>query len=81
MFSSASKAESRRNSSVRQSAPDAGGMRAPGAAGAGGVGAVAGAGAGEIIGPYFLAQRTPQYRRTLDEAAELHRYMLVFSRR
>eukprot|EP00802_Teleaulax_amphioxeia_P015378 Tamp_15468.p1 GENE.Tamp_15468~~Tamp_15468.p1 ORF type:complete len:340 (-),score=41.63 Tamp_15468:520-1539(-) len=57
VFSSASKAASRRNSSVRDSAPP---LSTPGA--------------GEIFGPYFLAQRTPHYRESLDEAAMQQRH-------
>ena len=64
VFSSASKAASRRNSSVRASAPDSSntdtGHQTPGP--------------GEFFGPYFQAQRTPHYRQTLQDAAEQHRW-------
>ena len=65
VFSSASKAASRRNSSLRASAPSdssSADVRAPPP------------GPGEIWGPNFYAERTPQYRQTLQEAAERQRW-------
>jgi hypothetical protein len=66
VFSSASQAASRRNSSMRASAPVTGtsyGDEAPSPS----------PGPGEIFGPNFYAQRTPVYRQSLGDAAERRR--------
>ncbi len=63
VFSSASQAASRRNSSMRASAPVTGTSHGPSPS----------PGPGEIFGPNFYAQRTPVYRQSLGDAAERRR--------
>jgi len=63
VFSSASQAASRRNSSMRASAPVTGSSHVP----------FPSPGPGEIFGPNFYAQRTPVYRQSLGDAAERRR--------